>query len=341
MRSALPVLLVFGSVLHADDPTSLPDFSSASILSHATFLAGKELIGRKAGTEHERIAAVYISSRLDAGRVPPPPKKKRLQSFALSAQPKNGDPRSQNVLGWIEGSDLNLKGEVVVLGAHYDHLGETPAGVCLGADDNASGVAVLIEVAAALAANKTGLGRSVLVAFFGAEEIGLVGSRHFVKQPSVPIESIVAMVNVDMIGRPLADQLALKPLLKLAGVDERGIGVVGVKDSPFLRELIETACAQAKVPVFGTKVVPVVSDVVESMAKNRGDHAPFEEKGIPVAFFGSGESDDYHKPTDTIDKLDAKLMASRARALYGTIVLLTKAPREKLAGATRPGESPK
>lgn len=313
-----------------ESPPEIPEISSRVLLSHVKFLASRELAGRKAGTEHERIASVYIASRLEAAGVASTPSRKRYQTFELASPGKDSTARSRNVLGWIEGKDPELKADVVVLGAHLDHLGEAAGGICLGADDNASGVAVVLEVAGALAANAGALGRSVLVVFFGAEEAGLAGSRHFMKEPPVEIERVLAMVNVDMIGRPLADQLALRPLKKLARVDENGIGVVGAKDNPFLRETVDSACARVNVPVFGTKNIPLVSDIVESMAKNRGDHAPFEDAGIPTLFFGSGESDDYHKPTDTIEKLLPEVMARRAKAIFETVVLLSKAPREKL-----------
>ena len=208
-----------------------------------------------------------------------------------------------------------MRWQVIVIGAHLDHLGNPGGRLHPGADDNASGVAVVLEVARALKARRGALGRSVLDRLLhGAEEVGLQGSRHFVRSGILERPRIALMVNIDMIGRPLADQQALAPLKKLFKVDaENGIGVTGLRGHPFLVETIDPACADAGLQVFGTKSIPLLSGLIEGMAKNRGDHAPFEDTGVPVAFFGSGESDDYHKPTDTLEKLRPALMARRAR----------------------------
>lgn len=305
---------------------ALPEFSERSLMAHVRFLASEELRGRKAGTPFERITAAYIIAQLEAAGVGPCPPDSRIQEFPLRSRGSSSEtPTSLNVLGWVEGADEALEKDVIVVGAHMDHLGVTSRGWFPGAEDNATGVALLLEIAAALGARREELGRSVLVVFFGAEELHMVGSRHFVEEPPIDLDHITTMVNIDMIGRPLADQASLAPLKKLFSIDDKAsIGVVGALDHSFFREPIETACKEAGVQCFGTRNIPVVSTIVENLAKNRGDNAPFEAKGIPAIFFGSGESDDYHRTTDTVDKIVPALLSTRARAVYATVVALSR-----------------
>jgi peptidase M28-like protein len=303
----------------------LPEFSSQVLLDHVKFLAGEDLEGRAAGSPGEGRALDSIASRLEAAGVAPFPPGTRRQTFAISPAP--GAPRSANVLGWIEGARADLKDEVIVLGAHVDHLGRTPAGLHPGADDNASGTAVVLEVALALRARAAELGRSVLIVFFGAEEAGLVGSTHFVREGPLAIERVAVMVNVDMIGRLLVDQAELAPWKKLLSFDDAAsIGVVGARDRPPFPGIIESVATAAGLKVFGTRSIPLLSKVIDNLSHGRSDHAPFEAVGVPTLFFGSGESDDYHRPSDTVDKVRPDLMARRARVVFGVVAALSIAP---------------
>jgi hypothetical protein len=164
---ALLAALAFGRGLPAQP---LPEFSADAMLGHVKHLASQELRGRAAGTAGERKAAEHIATRLEERGVRPPRGGQRLQPVPFPGGPAGEPGESVNVLGWIDGARDDLKEEVIVLGAHLDHLGALPAGLHLGADDNASGVAVLIEIAVELEKNAARLGRSVIVAFFGAEE---------------------------------------------------------------------------------------------------------------------------------------------------------------------------
>ncbi|HKB16748.1 MAG TPA: M28 family peptidase, partial [Planctomycetota bacterium] len=286
--------------------------------------------------------------------VPPLPAGSRFQEFALprmvqiqildaSSPLREVRPlkeTSRNVLGWIEGARPDLRDQVVVLGAHVDHLGVQEGKTLRGAEDNASGVAVLLEVASLLAASSDLLGRSVLVVFFGSEERAMDGSREFVRQPPVDLDRIVAMVNVDMIGRPLADQKALAAAKTLLGIDgSKAVGVVGTRGRPGFRRIVDSACARTGLSVFAPEdFPPPLSNILEGVTKDRGDHAAFERAGIPAIFYGSGESDDYHAPTDTPEKLDPALMARRAQAIYATAIALSVAPPGELParGAASP-----
>ncbi len=316
--------------LAAQEPV-LPEFSADALLKHVQFLAGEELEGRRAGTPGERRAAEYAARELEKSGVMPFPPARRFQPFDLPAAAGQAPLTSRNVLGWIPGSGTGLEDQVIVLGAHLDHLGITPDGLHPGADDNASGAAVLLEIAARLQSNASALRRPVLVVFFGSEELDLLGSTRFLSEGPLDPQRLAAMVNIDMIGRPLADQEALAPLKRLFKIDSRNsIGVMGASSRPFFAEIVDAACAEAKLEPFGTKNLPLLSSLIENLARNRGDHAPFERAGIPAIFFGSGESDDYHRPTDTVLKLEPELMARRARAIYGAVLALSRAPAGKI-----------
>ena len=307
------------------------EISAEAIRRHVDYLASPELSGRAAGTSGERRAAEYIAAELERQGVAAPPSAERFQSFPFGRGPDGAPRESRNVLGWIPGAKTVGTGEVIVLGAHFDHLGEVRGALHPGADDNAGGVAAVLEIAAALARKPTPAARSIVVVFFGAEEIGLIGSRYFVAFPPIDRDRIVAMVNIDMLGRPLVDQAVLAPLKKLFGIDDASaLGVVGTRGRPFFAEVVESACATVNLRPFGTQNIPLLSVVVENLAKNRSDHAPFERVGIPTIFFGSGESDDYHGPGDTPDKVRVDLVARRSRAIYATVLALAGAAAEKL-----------
>lgn len=319
--------------LSAQEPT----FSAERIMGHVRYLAGEPLQGRRAGTPFEQRAADYVATQLDKAQVNPLPEGMRVQRFPFTGRPNA--PQSLNVLGWIAADQIDKQEGVLVLGAHIDHLGQTGnGGYFPGADDNASGVAVVLEVAAALQRVRVRLRRPVCVVFFGAEEVGMIGSYRFVQQGPIEQDDIVAMVNVDMIGRKLVDQQQLAWAKKLLRVDSsNSIGVVGTLGRKVFRDVVEQACERAKLSLYGHQAV--LSPIVQNIARNRGDHSPFENVGIPTLFFGSGESDDYHKPSDTSDKLQPKLMARRAQVVYDCVLALATIPREELPAHKPPQEA--
>jgi hypothetical protein len=210
------------------------------------------------------------------------------------------DRTAVNVIGILPGADPALAGEALVLGAHYDHLGLSNGAVYPGADDNASGSAVVIGLARAFAAAGP-RARTLVFTLFGAEEIGLVGSGHYVKAPAVPLARTAAMLNFDMVGR-LRDGT-----LTIGGVES------GVK----LREVVEDA-----VQVSGIKAT------LRDSPYGPSDHSQFYGAGAPVLFFHTGSHADYHKPTDTADKIDTAGMA-RIASLGASLA-------DRLAGGPRP-----
>lgn len=195
---------------------------------------------------------------------------------------------TQNVVAILQGKHPKLKNEYVVIGAHYDHLGMGGTGsgsrmpdtiaVHYGADDNASGVAALIELASVLSLERFHTDRSVIFAAFGAEEMGLVGSKYFVDNAPVPISQVTAMINLDMIGR-LKDEAVLT------------IGGTGTAS-----ELDEILSRSKTDRLFTVNRQPD--------GYGPSDHAAFYAASIPVLFLTTGPHDDYHTPLDSWDQIN-------------------------------------
>ena len=184
---------------------------------------------------------------------------------------------STNIVGGVEGTDPELKDEYIVVGAHYDHLGWGGDGAMIkdtvaihnGADDNASGIAGLIELAEWFAANPQP--RSLIFVAFGAEELGLLGSATFADKPPVPRDQITAMVNMDMIGRMEDNEF-------IAG---------GAGTSSIWKDLVSEKASE-----FGLK------PKFDNSGFGSSDHQSFYVKDIPVLFFFTGTHTDYHRPSD-------------------------------------------
>jgi hypothetical protein len=216
----------------------------------------------------------------------------------LQTEVKKQSKTSANILGLLEGSDPVLKSEVLVIGAHMDHLGmggthslaesKAPA-IHHGADDNASGTAGVLELAAYFAKNPPK--RSILFLCFSGEELGLLGSAHYVKVPTQPLDKTVAMINMDMIGRLDGDKLI----------------AVGSGTSPEWNPLLDRLNAEAKFSLARSE-----------SGFGSSDQQSFYNAKIPVLFFFTGLHGDYHRPTDTADKInyagETKVLALVARA---------------------------
>ena len=202
---------------------------------------------------------------------------------------------SYNVVGVLEGSDPILKNETIIIGAHYDHLGRGGEGslapkvgeIHHGADDNASGTAGLIELARIFGAERPKLKRTLIFIAFGGEEEGLLGSNYYVNHPVTPLANTVGMINMDMIGR----------------MKDRKLIIGGVGTAKEWRDLI----------------APEKSFELTLNEDGFGpsDHSSFYGKQVPVLFFWTGTHNDYHKPSDTWDKInyndEAKILSFVAR----------------------------
>lgn len=201
------------------------------------------------------------------------------------------DMLARNVIGVLEGNGPHAD-EYVVIGAHYDHLGKRRGQIYNGADDNASGTAGVIEVAYALAGTPR-RDRSVIFMTFSGEEMGLLGSQHYASDPTVDIESIVAMLNMDMIGRLTPDDEA--NMLSIQGL--------GTGDS--FKEIVEKRAEQA-----GLEFMP------DDSALGPSDHTSFYSAGVPSLFFFTGVHPDYHQPSDDSEKINAEGAARIVDLVY-------------------------
>lgn len=190
---------------------------------------------------------------------------------------------TRNVIGWLEGDGST--DEVIVVGAHYDHLGVSKRmfsgtgseEIHNGADDNASGTSGVLEMARVIASGPK-LRRHVLFMAFSAEEMGLLGSRHYVKSPTVDLSRIKAMVNFDMIGR----------------LNEERFLIYGIGTAPEFKPLVDRACEEAELAYRAAKSLP-----------GNSDHASFQAKKIPVLFPFTGLHKQYHQPEDDWELINA------------------------------------
>jgi aminopeptidase YwaD len=216
----------------------------------------------------------------------------------------------RNVMGALPGNDPKLKDQWLVVGAHYDHLGlggrnslapSLIGQIHHGADDNASGTAGVMEFARIAEIAPERWHRSLLFMTYAGEEIGLLGSSWFVNHPTVPLNKIDAMVNMDMIGRMTRDRLY----------------VGGVGTSPELKPLVQSLDSRQDPALIFTDT-----------GYGSSDHTSFNAKKIPVMFFFSGLHTDYHKPSDTADKINASGAMEILALVYGVMDRLSAEPQK-------------
>jgi aminopeptidase YwaD len=216
---------------------------------------------------------------------------------------------SLNVVGILPGSDPKLKDETIVIGAHYDHLGRGGEGslapregeIHHGADDNASGVAGLIELARLLSSQNPKPRRTIVFIAFSGEEEGLIGSNYYVNHPIVPLTNTVAMINMDMIGR-------MKEKKLIAG----GVGTAQEWRALLDQENPPVAMTASIKPMSGgdgavaapANVARAFDLTLNEDGFGPSDHSSFYAKQVPVLFFWTGNHEDYHKPSDTADKIN-------------------------------------
>ncbi len=199
---------------------------------------------------------------------------------------------TQNVVGFLEGTDPLLKNEILVIGAHYDHVGASNDSIYNGADDNASGTAGVLEVAEAFALSKTKPRRSILFMAFAGEEKGLFGSRYFTVDPIFPTENIIAMLNLDMISRN----------------DSNEVAIVGSKSSEDLKAINEQC----------NRTIGLTLDYDQDRYFMQSDHYSFYRKDIPVLFYFTKETPDLHKTSDDPEKIIPEKMARIGQLVFST-----------------------
>jgi hypothetical protein len=218
---------------------------------------------------------------------------------------------TENVLGFLEGTDK--KDEILVISSHYDHIGKRGDDINNGADDDGSGTSSVMEIAEAFVeAKKAGKGprRSILFITVTGEEKGLLGSQYYVENPVFPLENTVADLNIDMIGRFDPEHKDDKEFVYLVGSDRL---------STELHELSE----KTNETFIGLSLDYTYNDEKHpDRIYYRSDHWNFAKNGIPIIFYFTGIHEDYHKPTDTIDKIEFELLQKRTSLVYYTAWVL-------------------
>jgi hypothetical protein len=241
--------------------------------------------------------------------------------------------RTQNVLGVIEGSDPELRNDVIVVGAHYDHDGEAFGQIWYGADDNGSGTAALLELAEAFGSGSPRPAKSVLLAAWAGEEKGLLGSRYYVAHPTFPLNRTVAMFQMDMIGRDedhAANRSEQVPEER-ASENTNALNVLGTAFSPDLRRIVS-----GQNDLVGLTLHFRYDFGAEDLMR-RSDQWSFLQKSIPALFFFAGLHPDYHTPRDTAEKINYAKVEKAAKLVYlSTYQLATIQNKPQFVKATPP-----
>jgi aminopeptidase YwaD len=319
--AGLPVALISRQVARrAVEAAALPMVTFENLEQSAnTKPANAQAAGAQSGdaTADAKQGAAQGATRKNAARKSGSTPLRNI-AFGLSTEVMRRDAPAFNVVGVVEGSDPKLKGEAVVVGAHYDHLGRGGAGslaaregeIHHGADDNASGVAGLIELARIFSTATPRPRRTIVFVAFGGEEEGLIGSSYYAKSPVVPLAQTVAMLNMDMIGRMKDDRLIVggvgtavewRQLIEDANTDlNMRVNVHGV--SPRAGEIASVPSANGTV-IATTNPKPRFHLTLNEDGYGPSDHSSFYAKQVPVLFFWTGTHEDYHKPSDTAEKI--------------------------------------
>ena len=275
--------------------------TAKDLQKHVHVLASDTFEGRPSGGRGGQAAGIYLAGEYQRlklrGSVSP---KTYFQDFGYS---------QRNILGVIRGSDDKLRDEVLLISAHYDHVGygnaensNGPIGfIHNGADDNASGTAAVLEVAEAWVASGKQPRRSLIFALWDGEENGLLGSNHWVSNPTVPLDKVRLMVNMDMVGRLRA----------------QGVEVSGSRTIPGIRKLSAEKNRRTKLKL------DFFWDV-----KDDSDHWPFYQRSIPFFMPFTGFHEDYHRPSDDVDKVNYEGAARISQWIF--LITAELADRESL-----------
>lgn len=309
---ALPILIAFSTTISAQHVVSEKDkkFAVKTISKDVKTLASDKMEGRETGTKGEQMAAEYIAKRMEKLNLKPYGIGGYFQDFTFTprANPHSHKPDSgakaitgKNVIGFWDNGAANT----VVIGAHYDHLGFGEEGslhagekaIHNGADDNASGVAAMLELARVLRGAPQAKNNNYLFIAFSGEEKGLWGSKSFVKNPTYPIEKMNYMINMDMVGR----------------LDSGKLAVNGVGTSSNWETTLNKANFEKLNLVLGKSGI------------GPSDHTSFYLEGVPCLHFFTGQHSDYHKPTDDIELVNMEGIKQVSDFIFSIIVYSNEA----------------
>ncbi|RAK64067.1 M28 family peptidase [Hymenobacter edaphi] len=300
-----------GFMLTEAPPTGIGSYLTSLDLGAALLGAGPEALG-------QYVLASYQTRQ-------PPPHAFALRPFTVLLPQTRLELASENVLGLLEGSDK--KDEVVVISAHYDHVGIQHDTIYNGADDDGSGTSAVLELAQAFVKAKAeghGPRRSILFLLNAGEERGLLGSDYYTGHPVVPLQQTVTDLNIDMVGRTDKRHAAADRYLYLIGADKLSSGLHA------LSEAANAKYAKLKLDYFYNDPKD------EEKLYYRSDHYNFARHGIPVIFYTSGLHQDYHKATDDVDKIEFDKLADRARLVFYTAWELANQDQRPVVDSNKP-----
>jgi Zn-dependent M28 family amino/carboxypeptidase len=310
--AALSALLFAGATAppaaRAQAGTAAAVPSADSLMRHVYVLADDSMMGRGTGSEGYDRAARYVTTVLQNYAVGPDPSQRGhgleryFQHFRYELPQRGGKSESlesYNVIGLVRGTDRGLSSERVVVGAHLDHVGVVDGMIFNGASDNASGVAVMLEVARLI--SRTPPRRTVLFVAFGAEERGLLGSKAFAEAMANSRSRIVADINIDDVGHLRTGTLGPPILAALHG---------------------ESMCGElySLVKAYGDESHLTVTDSDDNNLFARSDHYSFYQVGIPVLDFGAGFVSTWlHTPEDDPEAMDGNQLQRVATVVYQAV----------------------
>ncbi len=323
------IILLFGCAAKRSDVSKITDaeklmfmrtINVTDLKKHLTYIASDELQGRETGSIGQKKAGKYLINEYKSNSIPFPKGAKdyyqHIPAAFLNAQDNENLPDSENVWAFIKGTEKPE--EVVVISAHYDHVGMKDGEIYNGADDDGSGTVTLLEVAQAFAkAKKAGFGpkRSVLFIHMTGEEHGLHGSRYYSENPLFPFKNTVADVNIDMIGRRDEFHKNSNNYIYLIGSD-------------YLSTDLYNICEAVNKKYINTKLDYKFNDRNDpNRFYYRSDHYNFAKNGVPSVFLFNGVHDDYHQPTDEVSKIEFEALERRARLAF--MIVWELANREK------------
>jgi hypothetical protein len=325
MKKQLILLLFIPSILFSQENVKFSETIIVEDLErHLNILASDSLEGRETGQKGQKMAADYIMNHFKNTGIPPYKGKTYYQKFKVKNSRhmckcddcdvdflkkilgKNKHIKGENVLGFIEGTDL--KEELIIITAHYDHLGKHEEKTYNGADDDGSGTVAALEIAEAfMLAKKEGHGprRSVLIMPVSGEEKGLLGSAFYADNPIYPLENTVANLNIDMIGR-IDDWHENGDYVYLIGAD-------------MLSQELHDISEQINKEYIGLDLdYRFNAEDDPNRYYYRSDHYNFAKNNIPVIFYFNGVHEDYHKVTDTVEKIDFNKIQTITRLVFLT-----------------------
>lgn len=287
--------------------TYIETIKEEDLKKHLTEISSDKYAGRMTGKDGHNNVCNYLRKHYDSLGINSPEKYPNyFQTIPKSYLPEEIN-QSQNVIAYIKGSEF--PDEYLVISGHSDHMGIENGEIYNGADDNGSGTSAILEIAEAFKlAEKNGNApkRSIIFLHVTAEELGLYGSQFYVDNPAFSIENTVANLNTDMIGRTDRRHEDDDEYVYLIGSDR-------------ISTELDYIVRKANEEFINLELDYTYNALNDSNRYySRSDHYNFASKNIPVIFFFNGEHEDYHKPSDTIDKINFKLLKKRTQLIFAT-----------------------